>query len=515
MSESAHAQASPREAVTDEPAKGFSLTRKVFLLLMLCSAQFLDAFNNTALVPAIPTLMGSTGITGSQSAWIISAFNLTSASFLLISGRISDVYNPKNAFITGMCFLGILSLGAGFVNNKIAILVFRALMGIASALTIPSAFALLVRVFPGPLEQARGIAVLGGCGAVADVLGLFIGAVLVQYASYHWVFWFGAIVALPVSLACLFIIPPEIAKSKDEPDVRCAKWESLDPIGISILTVAFILFIYSVTSGSANGWATAGVLTPLIISILLIVGFFYWETLIHVDKAAIPPRTWFYNNFSVLFGSALLPFFWWNAIFIAFVTLWQDVFHWTVISTTIHMFPLGVAAMIMSFTGPLSRVVSPKWIILIGLSMTAVSTALLAVGGGRSEDYWLYVLPGFCIGSAGMMLTYTHTNIAIFQAVPASMAGTVGAIFNGALQFGAAVGLAVFCSIETSVEAIHDDIEQFHGRSAALWFLLGILLVEIVSVSYFYKRGMDHKPQPKSDDYDNSAALSVTVEKAR
>ena len=208
------------------------------------------------------------------------------------------------------------------------------------------------------------------------VLGVFIGAVLVQYASYHWVFWFVAIVAISVALGCLFIIPREVVQSKDGPqaNMRSAKLKSLDPIGISILTgvprlqgiltaqsanlapsVALILFIYAVTSGSADGWATAGVLTPLIISILLIVGFFYWETLIPSEKAAMyvtpsltcvheftvprarPPRTWFYNNFSVLFGSALLPFFWWNALFIVFTTLWQDVFHWTVISTAVHM----------------------------------------------------------------------------------------------------------------------------------------------------------------------------------
>lgn len=136
------------------------------------------------------------------------------------------------------------------------------------------------------------------------VLGLFIGAVLVRYASYHWVFWFAAIVATPVAVSCLLAIPPEVAKSKDEPGPRSAKWERLDPIGISILTgvssswnttvfvadttpAAFILFIYAVTSGSANGWATAGVITPLAISILLIVGFFYWETFIPIDKAAM------------------------------------------------------------------------------------------------------------------------------------------------------------------------------------------------------------------------------------
>lgn len=74
------------------------------------------------------------------------------------------------------------------------------------------------------------------CVILRAVLGLFIGAVLVQYASYHWVFWFVGIVAIPVALGCLFIIPPEIAKSQDEQGTSGPKWKTLDLTGISILT---------------------------------------------------------------------------------------------------------------------------------------------------------------------------------------------------------------------------------------------------------------------------------------
>jgi len=346
----------------------------------------------------------------------------------------------------------------------------------------------------------------GGCGAVADVLGLLIGAVLVQKASYHWVFWFSAFIAIPVALGCVFIIPADIASYDRKPKTCSEKWKSLDLIGISILTVALILFIYGVTSGSANGWAAAGVLIPLIISLLLMAAFFYWETLIPSDKAAIPPRAWFYSNFSVLFGSALLPFFWWNAMFLVFTTLWQDVFHWTAISTALHMIPIGVASFGMSFTGPLSRSFSPKWIILTGLSMVAAATTLVAIHSSRPEDYWPYVFPAFTLGSAGAMLVYSHTNIAILQAAPASMAGMAGAIFNGALQVGSAVGLSAFISIQTSVEVTHAGSEEHNGRTAAFWFLLGIVLVEITCVAYFYQRGTDQEDNVDADGHNNSIA---------
>lgn len=89
------------------------------------------------------------------------------------------------------------------------------------------------------------------------------------------------------------------------------------------------------------------------------------------------------------------------------------------------------------------------------------------------------------------------------------MAGTVGAIFNGALQFGSAIGLAAFNSIQTSVEASNGGAQEYYGRAAAFWFLLGVVLVEILSMSYFYQRGT----QPKADDHDNNNAMATSKEK--
>ncbi|KAG2365947.1 major facilitator superfamily domain-containing protein [Suillus spraguei] len=377
---------------------------------MFCLTQFIDTLSMSALLSAIPALEASMGMTEIQSTWVFSGFRLTFSSFLLISGRLSDVYNPKTVFIGGVSTLGILSLCAGFVYTTVPILVLRAITGIASAMTIPSALKLLVKVFPDPLEQARAVGFFAGCGAVANMGGLVVGAMFVQRVSYHWVFWFVAFAA-------------DFRKPKG------AKWKSLDLVGVGVLTVSFILLIFAVTSGSTDA------------------GFLYWETLLPADRAAIPPRTWFYNNFSVLLATALLPSFWWSGV----------------------MLPLGIVAFAASCTGSLSRIYSPKWIILTGLSLCMVATLLLALGGGKPENYWPFVFPAFVLGSAGVMVAFSHTNIAIFQAAPSSMSSTVGAMFNGALQFGSAIGLAAITSIETSVEATHGGSHEYAGRAASFW----------------------------------------------
>ena len=169
----------------------------------------------------------------------------------------------------------------------------------------------------------------------STVLGLIIGAIFVQYANWSWVFWFVAIVAALITVMCIILVPPQ------EPKVRPAsagpRWHSLDLVGVSILTAALILFIFAITSGSTDGWTSAGVLAPLFISVLMVAAFFWYETRIPPEKAAVPPRTWFLPNFAVLFGTALLPYFWWTTIFTVFTLLWQDDYHWSAISTAIHM----------------------------------------------------------------------------------------------------------------------------------------------------------------------------------
>ncbi|KAJ3477572.1 hypothetical protein NLI96_g10372 [Meripilus lineatus] len=475
----------PTDSSTPVSAAKYSKPRRYGLLVVFCLAQFLDSFNNSALFSAIPSLIIDLDVPESETTWIFSAFQLTFASFLLLSGRISDIYNPKYTFICGVSALGILSIGAGFVKSRIPLIVIRALSGIAASLTIPSALNLLVNIFPEPAEQARTIGIFGGSGAVGN------SSLFVQYANWSWVFWFVAIVALPISAVCIFLIPPR-AKIEETRDPRTAKWKSLDISGVSILTIAVILFIFSVTSGSSSGWATARVLAPLIISIVLTGGFFYYETKIPASRAAVPPSTWFLPNFAVLVGMALMPFFWWTTIYTVFMTLWQNVYHWSAIITTLHMIPLGIVGFAASFTGPVSRVISPKWVLLFAQGLLAISSILLHFADAPNR-YFPFALPGFIIGTAGCMLTYAHTNIAIFRATPSAMAGTVGAIFNGALQLGSAVGLAIVTSIQTNVEANHGGPTSYSGRAAVFWFVLATVCVEAVSLLVFYDVKVDNK----------------------
>ncbi|EKM58356.1 uncharacterized protein PHACADRAFT_89746, partial [Phanerochaete carnosa HHB-10118-sp] len=377
--------------------------------------------------------------------WIISAFQLTFASFLLLSGRLSDVANPKHTFVIATAGIGCISIATGFLSSTIPFIAFRAMAGVMGAMTIPSALTLLVGIFPEPHEQARVIGAFGGSDGVGN-------GKLYSTASLR-----------PGLLT-----------------------HALDTGGISLLTVSDILFIFALTEGSMDIWISVKVLLPLLLSIALMIGFFVWEHVIPTHIAAVPPRTWFYRNFAVLFVVALLPYLWFTTMFDINMVLWQEVYDWSSLICALRLIPSGVVTFSISLTGPLARRISPKWIILFGMALMIIANILFVYADNPSR-HWSFVLPAIIVGDAGAMLVYTHANIAIFETTPPRTAGTVGAIFNGALQLGSAVSVEAITSIETSIERTHGGFTSYAGHAAAWWFLVGVVAAEALAVAAFYR----------------------------
>ncbi|KAG8748423.1 hypothetical protein FRC10_005970 [Ceratobasidium sp. 414] len=404
---------------------------KYLLLAFFCLGQFLDTLNNSAVLPALPAITHNVNLTESDAVWLLAAYQATFASFLLISGRVSDIYSPKPVFVVGTIFFGVISLGGGFVKDRIVLIVLRALQGIGASLTIPSALNLLVQMFPEPTEQARAIGMFAAAAAFGNVLGTIIGAILVQYASWRWIFWVIAIIAVPIALASVFLIPTT-------PRRNDAKISQLDFVGVSTLTAAIILFVYALTTGSISPWASAGVLVPFFISIALVVAFFVWETRVDEKNAAL--------------------------------------------------LPLGIAGGIITINGEhISRLGRPKILIIAGLSLSLAGTLLLPFSDRLHDKYWPLVFPALIVGTPGTATIFVLTNISFFRNTPPEYAGTVGAVFNAALQLGVAIGTSATTSIQAAVDERTHSGPGFTGRSAALWFLIAYVALEIVGVAAFYR----------------------------
>ena len=291
-------------------------------------------------------------------------------------------------------------------------------------------------------------------------------------------------------------------------------------------SVAVILFIFAVTSGSTKGWGTAYVLAPLLISLLIFTLFLVWEAHLPPDDAVLPARMWQYRNFSVLMVLALLPYLWWATSYINLISWWENIFGWSAINTAVHILPMGIGGFVIAqVTGRLPKYFAHKHIILLGRVLSIVAT-ILQPFGDSPDTYWPFVFPAFLLGTIGVMIVYANSSIAIFSYTPPSVAGTVGAVFNCALQLGSTVGLAAVASITTSIDSksppmdppvteFRNHLDQitkdmwrtaFKGRAVSFWFLVALLGVQLVCVIAFFQvdlpEGRDREEEEEKVDVE-------------
>ncbi|EJD53378.1 MFS general substrate transporter [Auricularia subglabra TFB-10046 SS5] len=480
----------------EQPPHRLGKARQALLLAIFCTSVFLDTFNVSALFSAIPTISREVSLDAGSSVWLISAYQLTFSAFLLCSGRVSDVYSPKVAFVFGSFTLGMFSLAMGFTKNNIGLLVLRAFSGISAAITIPTSLTLLVRMFPEPKAQAGALGFYGGSAALGNVLGFILGALLVQYASWSWVFWLGALVATPISVLAFFLVPkqPQITRSG-------SKIGYLDLPGVAILTSALVLLVFAFTTSSIHSWGSAIVLAPLIISLALLAGFFFYESRIPSDKAAIPPHIWSYPNFGLIIGVSMSSNLIFMALFFLIITMWQDVYHWSAIKSAVHFLPVGlIAGPVMLGSGPITGRYPQKWVFIASIVLVMVGTVLLPFADYEGA-YWRWDFPAFVIATIGGSCLFVTCNIAVFRCTPPEIAGIVGAMFNSSIQLGSAVILAIITTIQVSIDGDGGEVpgpdgagsgrNPYRGRAAAFWFLLGVMGVAALAVIVFYR---DTKP---------------------
>ena len=176
--------------------------------------------------------------------------------------------SPRFIFIGGLLFFGVLSLGAGFCEDAIALIVLKSVSGIGASVTIPSAIKLIVNMYPIPSEQSSALGIFCATGGLANVIGTIIGGLLTQ-ADWRFCFWILAIIALPLAPLTYVLSPRE--------RVLYHKGGKVDIISTCLLIIGVVLLIFALTTGNNDGWGTAQVIAPLVISILTLISFGYWQ----------------------------------------------------------------------------------------------------------------------------------------------------------------------------------------------------------------------------------------------
>ncbi|RSH87263.1 hypothetical protein EHS25_003172 [Saitozyma podzolica] len=470
-------------AAYDHPLAQLGQARKNFLLLIFSIASFVDICNVSGVAVAVAQISTDIGLDLSQIVWIITSYSLTFASVLLFAGRLADLFPAQIIFEAGFLALGIISLVTSFVtSNKFGFLILRGIGGICGAMTIPSAFHLLVHMFPNPKEQQAKLALLGMSGAIGNVLGLVLAG-LTMLANYRWFFRLIAIICLVFGITTILLLP--LTGSPYKPD-GVPRWKRLDLLGVVLMMGTLICFILSLTQGPIDGWSAASFIAPFIITFPLAIGFFFWESRIPPKSAVLPSSVWKITNAIISSLGVMIAFPFWATSQLQYATYFQEVFQWTPIHVAAAILPQGIMGLLI---GVLSQFVpqiitKPRISLPIGALLIIVAEILqIFSDGGAGMDYWRYCFPAYLLGSAGAVITYFASAINFITYSPPEMAGVSGAWTQVLAQVGGAVVLAVQAGLEGT------DLANWKISSArAFYFQIGWTALLAIQYVVFYKK---------------------------
>ncbi|KAL7421600.1 hypothetical protein Q5752_003369 [Cryptotrichosporon argae] len=462
------------------PLAQLSSGRKHFLLFIFSVASFIDVCQVSGAGVSVAEISADIGLATSQIIWIITAYSLCFASFLLFAGRLSDLFPAQIIFEAGFLLLGILTLVISFITtNKYGFLILRGLAGICGAMTIPSAFHLVVHMFPDPAEREKKLALLSMAGGIGNVLGLLIAAVC-MLARWTWFFRVLAIVCVTFSIATFALLP--FTKTAIDPTI--ARWKRLDIVGVALMAGCLICLTIALTQGPIDGWGSASFIAPFVICWILGPLFFVWEAYIPAHSAVLPASTWKITNITILSVATLAPLSFWFTSQLLYSTYWQEVFGWSPIHVAVAMLPQGIAALMVgastnAFPTFFRR---PRLAIAVSYTLMAVAQILQYFSdGGSGKNYWKYCFPAFIIGSGGAIAAYLTSAIAIITYCPPESGGVAGAWTQVVAQIGGAVALAVQSGLEQPI------LTEWKPNARAYWYELALFGVVGTAFLVFYK----------------------------
>jgi EmrB/QacA subfamily drug resistance transporter len=413
--------------------------RRWLALVVVCLAQLMIVLDTTIVNVALPSIQRELAFTQAGLTWVINAFLITFGSFLLLAGRLGDLFGRKRMFLVGVALFTAASVLCGLAPSPGALIAARFLQGIGAAVQASVILAIIVTEFPEAHDRARAMSAYVFVAVSGGSLGLLAGGAVTQALSWHWIFF----VNLPIGAATLALGQALIPA--DAPGRRAGR---VDWLGSVLVTGALMNAIYAIVQASSRGWASGTVLGFLGLAALLLAAFATVEA--RVANPIMPPRM---LRLRGLVSSSVVRGFLVTAMYSTFFlgTLYlEHVRHYGALQTGLAFLPwtLTVGALSLGITARLVERFGAMRVLVAGMVSVIAGLVLLRSAGAQTSFFptifLAYFAVGLGIGNAFMPLL----SIAMAD-VPAADAGLGSGIVNVSQQVGGALGLAVLGTIAT------------------------------------------------------------------
>jgi EmrB/QacA subfamily drug resistance transporter len=407
------------------------------VLVAVCIALMAVIASVTGLNVAQPELAVEFDASQSDVLWFINLYTVTLAALLLPLGALGDRWGRKPVLIAGLALFGVANAAAGLATSTETMLGSRFLAGVGAAMIMPVTLAVITSTFPAE-ERAKGIgawtAVAGGGG----LLGMYLSAVLVDLASWRWLF------ALPIALVVVAVA----MTVRSVPDSREDSGHSFDTVGAATSTLAVLALVFALHEGPVHGWSEPVTLTALVAGLGAVALFVAWE--LRHPAPLLDIRL--FRQPSLTTGSlAILTVFGVQAgILVVLFPFLQIVLGWSALQATVGMLPMALLMMVSSVAAANvaarfgSRATMAGGILLVTVGLVLMAT-LISVDGG-----YLTVLPGMLTLGLGMGLAMTPSTEAITGSLAREKQGLASALNDVTRELGTAIGVALLGAVLTA-----------------------------------------------------------------
>ncbi len=411
--------------------------RRWLALLVLCLGDLMIVLDTTIVNVALPSIRVDLGFSESSLAWVVNGYMLTFGGFLLLGGRMGDLFGHRRLFLIGLSLFTAASLACGLAGSPGFLVGARAVQGLGGAIVSVVALSLIMTMFTEPAERAKAMGVIGFVIAGGGSIGVLLGGVLTDALDWHWIFLVNIPIGVAVTVMCLVLLP---AGSGTGGAGR------LDVAGSVTVTAALMIAVYAIMEGNQVGWASTRTVGLLAAAAVLFAAFLRIES--RAESPLMPLGLFRLrsvataNVVGVLWAAAMFGWFFLSALYM------QLVLGYSPLGVGLAFLPANVIMGAFSL-GLSERIVLRFGIrapLAIGMLFVAASLALFArapVGG----DYVLDVLPGMILLGLGMGISFNPVLLAAMSEVEPSEAGLASGVANTSFMMGGALGLAVLASL--------------------------------------------------------------------
>ncbi|MFG2623279.1 MFS transporter [Streptomyces sp. NPDC048507] len=404
------------------------------LLLVVCAVQFLDAMDIASMGPALPLVQADLGMSTSSLQWVVSAYALGFGGFLLLGGRLADLYNRKKLLIGWLAVFVVASVLGGFADDGVLLVVARLLKGVSAGITAPAAMAILLDAFRDEQSRNRALGTFLAVASAGYSLGLILGG-LMAGISWRLVLFAPAVAGALVALLAASVVPAQQEKGKSG---------SLDVLGAVTVTAGAVALVYGLSRAASDGWSDAQTIGSLVAAVILFPLFALVESR---HPAPLVPLSVFRKGqltralVSMLFFGAYVSFQFVLTLY------YQEQLGWSPLEAGLAFLLGGVLTAGTARYGAALVTKYGPWPVATGglvlLSIGYLGWVLLM----GDVDPLVTLFAQQLLGGLGFAAVYPALNIAAVGSAEPSEQGLVSGLFNAGAQIGNGVVIAITATV--------------------------------------------------------------------